>query len=279
MRILYVTDLDGTLLGGDQRLSATSLAIINDLVAQGMLFTVATGRSLPPTDFVLRGLDLRTPLICMNGALIVDPVTRTTLRRNGLDAAVAADLVADHLARGLHPIVFTIDANGEHHAYHLGIFNECEERYIGGRQALGDKRFRVVDGFTHAVDEQVMSLAAMDLHERLVPAYDALGGQAGIYRVLSVDDAAPAYSWLETLHADANKGAGVEFVKKHVGADRIVCFGDQANDIPMFEAADESYAVAGAHPTFRALATGVIGSHRDDAVARYLHEVWHPTTV
>src|SRR5262249_4198911 len=66
MRTLYVSDLDGTLLGTDQRLSDASRSIINDLVAEGMLFTVATGRSLPPTELVLRGLDLRLPIICMN---------------------------------------------------------------------------------------------------------------------------------------------------------------------------------------------------------------------
>jgi len=273
MRILYVSDLDGTLLGDDQQLSPTSLAIINDLVAQGMLFTVATGRSLPTTDSVLRGLDLRQPIICMNGALVVDPLTGRTVRHTGLDSIRAEAVVRDQMARGLHPIVFTIDANGDHHVYHLGIFNECEERYINGRQGLRSRRFRLVDDFAHAVTEAVMSVAVIDLHDRVASAYAAPTGP-GIYRVLSVDDHHPTYSWLETLHADANKGAAVRFVKEHLEADRVVCFGDQANDLPMFAAADESFVVADAHETFRAAATGAIGSNKDDAVARYLRDAW-----
>jgi hypothetical protein len=274
MRTLYVSDLDGTLLGDDSRLSDTSRVIINDLVAQGMLFTVATGRSLPPTELVLRGLDLRAPIICMNGALIVDPVSRETLRRVSLDPARAEALVRGHLARGLHPFVFTIDRHDEHHAYHLGIFNEVERRYVAARLALGDRRFRVVDDLASAFDDEVMTVVSIDLPERVDPVYHAFAGDPGLYQVRSVDDREPAFRWLETLSAQANKGAGVRLLRDRLAVDRVVCFGDQANDVPMFETADEAYAVAGAVEPLRALATGVIGSHRDDAVAHHLQAAW-----
>jgi 5-amino-6-(5-phospho-D-ribitylamino)uracil phosphatase len=271
-RTLYVTDLDGTLLGPDHRLSPTSLTIINRLVADGMLFTVATGRSLPPTELVLRGLDLRTPIVCNNGGLVFDPVTRTTVRQIGLDPERAERYVGDVVARGLHPIVFTTDADGEHHAHHLGIFNAVEERYIANRIALGDKRFRLVNDFTEAFAEQVMSLSVIDLHDPLAAVIEANADDKGIYQVLYVDDVNAGFSWLEILNVDANKGSGIRFLREHLGVDRVVCFGDQANDLPMFEAADESYAMADAQAVFQAVATGVIGSNADDAVARYLRD-------
>jgi Cof subfamily protein (haloacid dehalogenase superfamily) len=275
-RVLYVTDLDGTLLGADNRLSPTSRAIINELVDRGMLFTVATGRSLPPTEIVLRGLDLRLPIVCNNGGLIFDPVSRTTVRRLGLDSARAETMVRDYVARGLHPLVFTNDADGEHHAHHLGIFNEVEQRYIGDRIALGDRRFRLVDDFKDAFAERVMSLVTIDRHERLVQVRDAYAEDPGIYQVLYSDHVSAGFSWVEVLNVDANKGAGVRFLREYLGVDRVVCFGDQANDVPMFAEADESYAMAEVGESFRALATAVIGSHRDDAVARHLHATWRP---
>lgn len=277
MRTLYVSDLDGTLLGGDQRLSPGTREIINELVADGMLFTVATGRSLPPTELVLRGLDLRQPIICMNGALIVDPLTRDLVRQVGLDPAAAERLVRGHLADGLHPFVFTIDADGEHHAYHLGLFNDVERRYVAARLALGDHRFRIVDDLAIALADQVMTVVSIDLPERLAPVHAAFADDPGLYQVRSVDDRRPAYWWLETLHADANKGAAVRMLAGRLGVDRLVCFGDQANDVPMFTAADECYAVADAIEPLRALATATIGSHRDDGVARFLRSVWIST--
>ena len=61
-------------------------------------------------------------------------------------------------------------------------------------------------------------------------------------------------------------------LKKRLGCDRVVCFGDGKNDISMFRAADECYAVADAEPELKAIATDVIGSNEDDGVARWLLE-------
>lgn len=44
MKILYVSDLDGTLLRSDQRTSAYTNHVINRLVSQGVLFSYATAR-------------------------------------------------------------------------------------------------------------------------------------------------------------------------------------------------------------------------------------------
>lgn len=272
MRTLYVSDLDGTLLGDDGRLSAASLATINELVADGLLFTVATGRSLTPTQLVLRGLDLRLPIVCMNGGLIVDPLTDRVVRRVGLPPDRARRLVTDHLARGLHPFVFTIDRYGDHHAYHLGVFNEVEHRYLSARQALGDRRFKVVDDLASAFEDEVMTVVTIDVPELLAPAYAETADDPELYRVMSPDDRSPRYHWLETLHAEANKGAAIRYLRGELGVDKVVCFGDQANDLPMFEVADESYAMAGAVEMIRAAATGAIGHNGADSVARYLRE-------
>ena len=46
MNTLYVSDLDGTLLNSDVKISENSKNIINTLIDKGMNFTVATARSL-----------------------------------------------------------------------------------------------------------------------------------------------------------------------------------------------------------------------------------------
>ena len=59
-----------------------------------------------------------------------------------------------------------------------------------------------------------------------------------------------------------------------LGAEKAVCFGDNINDIRMFSACDESYAVAQAHAAVKAAATGIIGAAQDDSVALWLRENW-----
>ena len=61
-------------------------------------------------------------------------------------------------------------------------------------------------------------------------------------------------------------------LKEYLGCDRVVAFGDQNNDIDMFEVADEAYAVENAVEELKAVATGVIASTDDDGVAHFLRE-------
>ena len=42
-KVLYITDLDGTLMRGDLKISDFSIKTINGLVEKGMAFTYATG--------------------------------------------------------------------------------------------------------------------------------------------------------------------------------------------------------------------------------------------
>ena len=55
-----------------------------------------------------------------------------------------------------------------------------------------------------------------------------------------------------------------------LGCDKLVVFGDNINDIPMFEVADECYATENAVPELKAIATGIISTNDDDGVAHWI---------
>lgn len=82
------------------------------------------------------------------------------------------------------------------------------------------------------------------------------------------------YWLIEAFSSQASKPAGAAFLKQFTGAQRMVAFGDNLNDLPLFADADESYAVSNALELVRRAATGVIRSNAEDAVARFLQEKW-----
>ncbi|MCH5158484.1 MAG: HAD hydrolase family protein [Clostridiales bacterium] len=45
MKTLYLSDLDGTLLNSNQRISEFSVKVINAVIERGAIFSVATARS------------------------------------------------------------------------------------------------------------------------------------------------------------------------------------------------------------------------------------------
>jgi hydroxymethylpyrimidine pyrophosphatase-like HAD family hydrolase len=57
-----------------------------------------------------------------------------------------------------------------------------------------------------------------------------------------------------------------------LGIERVVCFGDNDNDLSMFEVADESYAPENANEAIKSAATAVIGHHDEEGIARFLRK-------
>ena len=67
MKTLYVSDLDGTLLNREPRLSAYTAETLNLLIEEGLPFTYATARSVHSARIVAAGLQTRLPVITYNG--------------------------------------------------------------------------------------------------------------------------------------------------------------------------------------------------------------------
>ena len=277
MSVLYVTDLDGTLLDGHRQVGHTTVEVLNSLIADGLWFTVATARAPQSALPLLAGLNLRLPLIFMNGALIIDPVDGRTIRRNVLGAAVARRVVDGYLTAGLRPFVFTSDTGGRAHIYYPGTGNACERHFVDRRLAAGDERFRLVTDFAPAFDEAVLTVKASGTTAELDATAAALSNDPDTFAHFGPDIYSPGYAWLEVCHPRANKGDAVRFVRDHVGARRLVCFGDNTNDLQMFAAADECYAVANAHPAATTAATGRIGSNVEHGVALHLRATFQRT--
>ena len=79
----------------------------------------------------------------------------------------------------------------------------------------------------------------------------------------------PEY-WCEILPKIATKAEAIRQLKELWHCERVIAFGDAVNDIPMFEVADECYAVRNAVDELKTLATGIIGSNDEDGVAEWL---------
>jgi hypothetical protein len=269
---LYLTDLDGTLLGEDSKVGEQSAAILNELIEAGVMITAVTARARESSRRALTGVDLRLPLGFLNGGYLAELHGGAIRGGFPLPADVAARILEDYLQHELHPLVFTVDAAGQEHVYYEGAFNEGTRAFVDERLSGGDGRFRRVDDLSIACAETVVAINAVDTPERLDAMRESWRADASVSCHFSPDIYLPGYNWLELCERRANKGEAALALKRLLGAERIVCFGDNTNDLAMFAVADESYAVANAHPAVLEAATAVIGDHRKDAVARHIRE-------
>lgn len=265
MKTLFVSDLDGTLLRSDETLSQFTIETINHLTAKGMLFSYATARSLVTAKKATKGLNARIPMIVNNGAFIVDNATDEILIGNYFDQGVEA-LFHDLFKEGVYPIVYSHRNGVEKLSYIPDTCTEGMNAFLERKK--GDERVSKVTTPEDLTSGKCFCMICIDEPAKLKLFYEKYRNS---YHMVYAKDIYTQYQWLEVYPQAATKANAVLQLKEKLGCDRIISFGDNANDINMFEISDEAYAVENAIEELKSIATGVIGSNDDDGVAKWLN--------
>lgn len=79
-KMLYVSDLDGTLLNSDALLGEGVPERLNRLIDEGLCFTVATARTYATVNSIMKDVHLTYPMILMNGVMLYDPVNKSCIQ-------------------------------------------------------------------------------------------------------------------------------------------------------------------------------------------------------
>ncbi len=270
MSTLYLSDLDGTLLRSDQHTSTFTNETINRLVSEGMLFSYATARSYNTARKVTAGLDAKIPLIVYNGAFIIDNATQELLLCNMFTADDADAILTDLLKADVSPIVYCLD-DKERFVYNARRINPDTKDFVASR--YGDSRDTPVEDDAQLHRKGTFYFTCIDAEDKLAPLFEKY---RDIFTCVFSKDIYSGAQWLEIMPKAATKAYASRQLKQLLGCEKVVAFGDAVNDIPLFEAADECYAVANAADALKDRATGIIDSNDNDGVAHWLADHWNP---
>ncbi|MFT2109639.1 HAD family hydrolase [Marinomonas sp. 2405UD68-3] len=266
---LVVFDLDGTLLNREQSLSPFTCEILHKLQAAGIAYTIATGRTRLAAAPCIQNHHFPQVQIFKNGIEEWDPKTQSYRHRCLLSRPEIEDTLSLFENEEVTPFIFCLEEDGSQSVYHPPLKNHLCNTIFG---ELG-------------CHEDLVLNPLYKLHkDTLITNISAMGSPEAATRIVeSTHDSSPhliAYSgggiyqkdayWIDIHHRRACKGTAIELLKKELGLSKIICFGDGDNDLSMFEAADESYAMENANEKVKTAATKVIGHHDDDGVAHFL---------
>ncbi len=270
-KTLYVTDLDGTLMRGDKSVSERSISIINKLIEEGMNFTVASARSVSSLQHIVKPLDISIPLVVRNGTALAAPGTLEIMEK----AVFTKEEVSS-----IREILTDLPVYGFTSIWHGG---EMEKVFYAGEHSLGIKKYleehegekglKIVSDIDELWAGDVGYITMIDDRDVLRPVYEKVKDSSGWEAVFQQDSYDEEY-WLEICPENSTKAKAIVRLKEKLGLEKIVVFGDSVNDIPMFQVADEAYAVENALPELKKYATAVIGSNEEDGVAEYLQQLY-----
>lgn len=268
-KTLYLTDLDGTLLNRESRLSPFTVQVLNGLIDRGICFSYATARSIYSASLVTEGLRPQVPVICFNGTFLCDPATKEILSAERFTEEQVEEIrrIIDRL--GVDPMIFSLVDGAEKVTRMEGVErqNEGIRFYLENRP--NDQRQRTAKTKAELYAGEIIHFSMIGDREAVAPAAEAFQEMSGIASVFFQELRRPEY-WCELMPEKGQKSYGALKLKEMLGCNRIVAFGDAANDLPLFAVADECYAVENAVPALKAAATGIIPSNEEDGVAQWL---------
>ena len=267
MKEMFVTDLDGTLLNRQDRVSPFSVRVINELVDKGLLFTYATARSLVSASKVTEGLSTKIPVIAYNGAFIMQPSTGEILSGEGFTDEERSKVRKILEQYRISPLVYSFISGVEKVSWIPQHENDGIRRYLSLRQ--GDRRLRAVHDPDLLYQGDIFYYTCIGEKDELQPVYELFSSDSRFRCTIQQELYRPEY-WCEIMPAAASKANAIRKLKEMWGCSRVISFGDAVNDIPMFEMSDECYAVENAVDELKAVATSVIGSNEEDGVAKWL---------
>jgi hypothetical protein len=270
---LYITDLDHTFLHSTQTVTDFSRKVWNEKSHHAIL-SVATARSFSKSREFLKGLNLKAPLILMDGAMVVSPEQKL-IDLKVLSKDVADAIIHESVAFGIYPYVISLD---NHHTLDETfaippILNSYQEFLIRENYA-SDKRLNHKKKIEGAKD--TLKLVYMGEESTLRPLAEHLMKVFGntIEVKLAPENYMNCY-FLTILHPLSDKANALSKVLEYLNKkpQETTVFGDGLNDIGMFKLAGTAVAVSNALDLVKNEADIVLDKTNDqNAVAEYLKD-------
>lgn len=271
---LIVFDLDGTLLNGDSVLSPFTRKTLAALAAQGVAYTVATGRTLHAARGLLEGHGFTLPQVYKNGVLIWNPATDAYAHQNFLTVAEIQHVLEAIMSQNVTPFIFTFEAckgaGNRHAVYHPPLQSDVEAklaREFGLREGV-----EVLPAAQLPATAEITNISALGASLNINRIEQLIGDEPQLVAYAGDAWEGDGWRWIDIHHTDASKGGAVDSLRAELGIERVVCFGDSDNDLSLFATADESYAPSNAAAHVQNAATAVVGHHHEDGIARFLAE-------
>ena len=259
--VLIASDIDGTLLGSDERVSPKNIEAIKYFTENGGRFTVSTGRSLQTFSDLAGRIPMNAPAIHANGALLYDHAQKRVISERFMPEIIKR-VVPDVSQR--YPDV-------------------CTEIYPVDRKTYAYRINQVsLDHFARVKIDYIKIDSIFDIEQNWTKIFmtgvrelieEVKGYLLETYPQFRYVYSGPEY--LELIPVEIDKGRGVFTLAEMLGIKRenIYTVGDYENDLELLGAAKIAFAPSNAVPAVLERADIILPSNDEDAIAAMIEHL------
>lgn len=243
-----VADVDGTIIPPTELIAPGPTKRLIKAVAgakkRGVVFSLATGRSVPHMEKLIAGLNLDSPIIVDNGAKIYDTACKKYLWQSLIPKAKAQKILAELKTEGSLKVYITDDNR------RIEDINQVDRWKIS----------KIV----------ILSLTP----ERAEKLYQRLKAISGVTVTRSISGLDPVREAVHINSAGATKQIALFKLGEILGikTKEMIGIGDSYNDFPFLMACGLKVAMANAIPEIREIADFIAPSYQEDGVAYILEK-------
>ena len=275
---LFVTGFDGALFDEKEGISSYSLFELNQLLHDGIPFTIATERTPASLLADVKGLDLRLPVIAMDGAVLFDLQEKRYLACHGLEKDMVDRICKILQEKDLHYFLNVVWQDVLL-IYYRDFKNDVERRLYEQARRSPYRNYVYGDMPEEGIVVYILLVLPekeADLLEAELKTMDS-GGELLFLRDTS--ETPTGYCHFKIYHKNATKEYMLRRLMEELSQKKYIAFGSNKNDISMLAAAELAFATADAIPEAVAVADYQLRGSGGDSIVRKMLRLYEPLLV
>ncbi|MEA1988846.1 MAG: Cof-type HAD-IIB family hydrolase [Pseudomonadota bacterium] len=257
---MVVSDLDGTLLNSEHKLTKPTIDVIKALVEQGIQFMLATGRHYQDVYLIAQQLNVDMCLITSNGARV----------HNSAGELLYENHMPSHLVKKVLDLSEGFDVHRNLYQQEFWLVEEPHEALLAIHHESGFE-YKITD-FSEIDLAYIDKIYFTAEHDKLVELEVLL--KQHLSEQLYITFTSPEY--LEVMNLGVSKGQALKMVLKQrdLSSREVMALGDGMNDIEMLNLVGHAVVMENASNQVKTLLPNatLVNSNAADGVAAYLQK-------
>jgi len=258
---LVALDIDGTMIGEDRIVKPDLIDAIARMRSFGTVVSVSTGRTLTPALRIAEEAGAMGPVICFQGAMTYDQISKSPVRHERLGQAIAVQAI-----EGLTSVVPEV-------MMFLGddVWVEKRSEWTNGYGQRMGVAIRDTDSLVSMADQKPTAIVGVGEPEIVGPLVETLHSRLNGSAL--VTHSLPMFCEVEAI--GAGKDLAVEHLANSLGVERsgVIAIGDGKGDQSMIEWAGLGVAIEGGHADAIGSADRIIATPENSGLVDFLTEL------